>query len=745
MKGVKSRIFIFDQNWNMIFLVFACLFTIGFSTQECPTSSNNSQIRQVIMLPNMKENEIPCMYAGKIENVYFVFILTKKYTTNKNLNVWINGGPGVSSLYSLFHENGPFELNEQKEVILKKYSWSMQANTLYIDFPLGTGYSTLPKNLTLEVAITMSNITNSFNKFIQSFLQEIINHSKIFESIDTLILSGEGGSGMLVPHLVLQYNEFAHISNEKEKSALFTKLPMISHTILVSPVIDKKHQLTHRKTLIKGLDLMNELEEANYDYIIKNCEFKSLANKSYLNCHEAEDYISFLIGHSSLLDVRSSELYYKHLDTQLTEYLSQKDVQIALNIYSSTNTEHSDSFTLKNALLKHLFEVEHHTAVKDLIKLVFPNMKENPIFNSNLFSNDKDQDSITNKYKVSVTLISGQFDLYSSTRALESIVYESFVDEKGKSEKINKFLWKVKATDGSFITVGYITQIDKFTNIVLRNTGHFVAKDKLLETILILKKIIKNKEFECQSLVQIDEDHSLEPIPSSSNTQASASESIISSTSSSSVQDKAKHEECYLSSFKCRLLSHCNGNGDCKEGKCECSKGFTGADCSLKIGLIEPAVMTRINPKEVLVYDFAEYYLNTEKSIVIEVDTKLNKNLSVSLVEKIKSHDLSNPNSYVASYKLLSNRIEFFIDSMTAKDYYLILKNPDESQIEVTMNSRLISINYNKVWNVGSIGFFITSFLFISGVLLFFSAYSKHKTARVQNMGRMNSSILESS
>lgn len=741
MKGVKSINLNLSRNLLITLLVFASCFIVRSNSQECPKSSNNAHIRQIIMLPNMKENDIPCMYGGKIENVYFVFVLTKKFTTNKNLNVWINGGPGVSSLYSLFHENGPFELNEQKEVILKKYSWSMQANTLYIDFPLGTGYSTLPKDMTLEQAITMPNISKSFNKFISSFLEEIINQSKIFPSIDSFLLSGEGGSGMLVPHLVLQYNEFAHVSNEKEKSALYMKLPMISHTILVSPVIDKKHQLTHRKTLIKGLDLMNELEESNYDYIIKNCEFKSLSNKSYLNCQEAEDYISFLIGHSSLLDVRSSELYFKHLDTQLTEYLSQQDVQIAMNIYSSSNTEHSDTFSLKNAQLKHFYEVEHHTAVKDLIKLVFPNMKENPIFDSNLFSNDKDQDSITNKYKVSVTLISGQFDLYSSTRALESIVYESFVDEKGRSEKINKFLWKVKATDGTFITVGYITQIDKFTNIVLRNTGHFVAKDKLLETILILKKIIKNKEFECQALIQIDEDHTIEPIPSASQS-SSADENM--SASSSTASDKAKHEECYLSSFKCRLLSHCNGNGDCKEGKCECLQGYTGADCSHKISIIEPAVMTKILPKEVLVFDFADYYLNTEKSIVIEVDTKLNQNLSVSLVEKSKSHDLSNPNSYVASYKLLSSRIEFFIDSMSAKDYYLILKNPDESQIEVTMNSRLISINYNKVWNVGSIGFFITSFLFISGILLFFSAYSKHKSARIYNMGRMNSSILES-
>ena len=58
----------------------------------------------------------------------------------KPLVIWLTGGPGCSSELSIFFENGPFRLkNGEKQ--LNPYSWNKEANMLYVDFPLGEGFS----------------------------------------------------------------------------------------------------------------------------------------------------------------------------------------------------------------------------------------------------------------------------------------------------------------------------------------------------------------------------------------------------------------------------------------------------------------------------------------------------------------------------------------------------------------------------------------------------------------------------
>ncbi|KAL3269548.1 hypothetical protein HHI36_008613 [Cryptolaemus montrouzieri] len=55
--------------------------------------------------------------------------------------LWLQGGPGSTSLFGLFSENGPFKMKNETEVILREKTWTKNNNMLYIDNPAGTGYS----------------------------------------------------------------------------------------------------------------------------------------------------------------------------------------------------------------------------------------------------------------------------------------------------------------------------------------------------------------------------------------------------------------------------------------------------------------------------------------------------------------------------------------------------------------------------------------------------------------------------
>ncbi|KAJ3007618.1 UNVERIFIED_CONTAM: hypothetical protein HDU68_003419, partial [Siphonaria sp. JEL0065] len=62
------------------------------------------------------------------------------------LVIWINGGPGCSLLIGQFTENGPFYVSDARSLVVNLSSWHNRANILYVDQPIGAGFSfTKPK------------------------------------------------------------------------------------------------------------------------------------------------------------------------------------------------------------------------------------------------------------------------------------------------------------------------------------------------------------------------------------------------------------------------------------------------------------------------------------------------------------------------------------------------------------------------------------------------------------------------
>ncbi|KAJ7285316.1 alpha/beta-hydrolase [Mycena rebaudengoi] len=79
---------------------------------------------------------------GQNMSMWFWFFASRTSPETAPFTLWINGGPGCASEIGLFQENGPCTANpDGKTTTLNPYSWNSVSNMIYIDQPIGSGFS----------------------------------------------------------------------------------------------------------------------------------------------------------------------------------------------------------------------------------------------------------------------------------------------------------------------------------------------------------------------------------------------------------------------------------------------------------------------------------------------------------------------------------------------------------------------------------------------------------------------------
>lgn len=73
-------------------------------------------------------------------SIFSLLFKAQNDAANAPVVLWLQGGPGASSLFGLFTENGPIQIVDGK-IQARKYSWNINTNLIYIDNPAGTGFS----------------------------------------------------------------------------------------------------------------------------------------------------------------------------------------------------------------------------------------------------------------------------------------------------------------------------------------------------------------------------------------------------------------------------------------------------------------------------------------------------------------------------------------------------------------------------------------------------------------------------
>ncbi|CEJ55066.1 hypothetical protein PMG11_01343 [Penicillium brasilianum] len=149
------------------------------------------------------------MYSGFIpvrENASLFYIFQPKIgEPSDDLTIWLNGGPGCSSMQGFLQENGRFTWQPGTyKPVINEYSWVNLTNMLWVDQPVGTGFSVGTPTATDE-----QDIAVDFVQFLTKF-QKLYNIRNF-----RIFMSGESYAGRYVPYIsaaMLDKNDTEHFN-----------------------------------------------------------------------------------------------------------------------------------------------------------------------------------------------------------------------------------------------------------------------------------------------------------------------------------------------------------------------------------------------------------------------------------------------------------------------------------------------------------------------------------------------------
>ena len=385
---------------------------------------------------------------------------------NKNASaptmIWLQGGPGGSSMYGLFSEMGPITVNADGTKALKtEITWNTEYGMVFVDNPVGVGFSiTDPDGYATKVEDYMSTLYTWANQFFTMFdsLQK-----------NDFYISGESYAGKYVPAMAYRIHE----ENEKGTKPFIPLKGIILGDGLCDP-----------ETMVQAYPDMTEqfsLVDWNQKKVVQNYADsidRDIRAQNWTGAFEGFDllingdlsgippYLANVSGFSNYFNALSPIYPSQPIDT----YLNLPAVQKALHV---NMTYSSQSTPVEKAIIN---DIAQST------KKFFPTLFQH--------------------YKC--LLYSGQFDVIVGApltiRFLRSIEWSGAEE----FEHATRQVWTSRAPKvgvmgalgGTTNVAGYHTQAGNLQYVIVRNAGHMVPSDQPLWALDMVMRFVRDLPFD---------------------------------------------------------------------------------------------------------------------------------------------------------------------------------------------------------------------------------------------------------
>jgi len=135
---------------------------------------------------------------GPICKIHYWLALAEEDPMNKPVVLWLNGGPGSSSLLGFLEEEGPLLMNATGGLMVNPWSWTKLVNLVAIEAPMGVGYSYCSRQMNGKPCKNTDRYTASASRaaLVDFFTTKFPELAK-----NEFYITGESYAGVYIPTL----------------------------------------------------------------------------------------------------------------------------------------------------------------------------------------------------------------------------------------------------------------------------------------------------------------------------------------------------------------------------------------------------------------------------------------------------------------------------------------------------------------------------------------------------------------
>lgn len=339
----------------------------GEKEREIDGNLENFNLRVKKVDPSVLGVDKVKQYSGYLDDdeedkhLFYWFFESRNDPKNDPVVLWLNGGPGCSSMMGLFMELGPSGITKDGKVKYNEFAWNNNASVIFIDQPVNVGYSYSSGSVTNTVAAG-----KDIYALLTLFFKQFPEYSK-----QSFHISGESYAGHYIPVFASEI-----LSHKKRNINL-------QSVLIGNGLTDGYTQYEYYRPMACGEGgwpaVLDESACQSMDNALPRCQglIKNCYDtESVWSCVPASIYCNnAMIGPfqrtgQNVYDVRrkcgDNQLCYDEIDW-ISNYLNRKDVMKAVgaevNSYESCNFDINRNFLFQGDWMK-----PYHRVVPSILK-----------------------------------------------------------------------------------------------------------------------------------------------------------------------------------------------------------------------------------------------------------------------------------------------------------------------------------------------------------------------------------------
>ncbi|XP_039165421.1 serine carboxypeptidase-like [Eucalyptus grandis] len=269
--------------------------------------------------------------------MFYYFIESRNKASGDPVVLWLAGGPGCSGAMNLFNGNGPYYITDSMTPSLNKYGWDNVSNIIFIDQPIGTGFSYYTNPL--DIRHGEPDVSKDLYDFLKWFFKRYYRLAQ-----NDFYIAGESYAGHYIPALATRVQQ----GNRLRKGIRINLKGFAIGNGLTNSGIQYGAYTEYalRKNLIKRNDKIRiDAMFPRCKELVRQCDdWGFFCEHAYTVCESIYDEIKNIIGSRYEYDIRkecSSECGKEFVKVAI--YLNQTAVReyfkVADRLFESCNKE----------------------------------------------------------------------------------------------------------------------------------------------------------------------------------------------------------------------------------------------------------------------------------------------------------------------------------------------------------------------------------------------------------------------